>query len=636
MDSIRIKGQTAFVMAQGTTLEIDLTKALRVTMFDRTLTRPYTVSNFEAEGAQPLAHGVRVHLVNREEGLFIPLVFAPEPDGFRVRVLAGQINEQLAINRKILEVGLLPELMTSRVGDEGFFLLPDFSGTLARFKEHVPTVNRDRLYMEQPEWEKFNQMNCFAMRRGQDSVLAVVHRGDFFCHVVSELNQQGANRIYASFGLRHKDSEIVKQEDKEVVYRFLPGADWPELAKAYRQYLVEERGVSPLKARLADNPVLAYSVQAMRVKIFMGLKQPFTPDGSSPMKVHASFAEAAEILDAMWAAGLRKAVVTLVGWNLGGHDGAYPTRFPVEPALGGEEGLRKLIAKATSMGYQIVPHDNWTDVYRAAPDYDPEFVARTEDGEPRVVGIWGGGQAYKCCPVVALERYGLEFDRIKKLGFAGHYYMDAQASVLWRCHDPRHPADEEQFALSLTKLTQMPRLLYGAVATENGPAYTLPFVDEAQFLATPGAVEWPLQYCPESFKRIMDRVVPFYPLAVHGLITYQEKWIHGFRELPGGARQGWLRALAWGCRPCMEVSYTPGANGDAYQDSIRDVMAAYRAAFEELPDIHAETIESYEELSETAARVTFSNGVALAVNWGLKPDRGLEPLSYQVSKTQVI
>ena len=46
----------------------------------------------------------------------------------------------------------------------------------------------------------------------------------------------------------------------------------------------------------------------------------------------------------MQAAGLRKAVITLVGWNLGGHDGAYPQRFPVEPALGGEAGLRKLAA----------------------------------------------------------------------------------------------------------------------------------------------------------------------------------------------------------------------------------------------------------------------------------------------------
>ena len=47
---------------------------------------------------------------------------------------------------------------------------------------------------------------------------------------------------------------------------------WFDMAKVYRDYLVRERGVSPLKDRIDGNPVLAYSVRAMRTKIFHGLK----------------------------------------------------------------------------------------------------------------------------------------------------------------------------------------------------------------------------------------------------------------------------------------------------------------------------------------------------------------------------
>lgn len=613
---------------------IDLTRAVRAKLYDRTLTRTFHVDEFVVQRVYPLADGLRVHLMNAENGLLVPLVFKPHAAGFRVILQAGQMVEQFAINRKVLEIDLLPDLLTSKVGDDGWFLLPCFSGTRVRFKDHPPTINRDRIYMDQAEWEKVNLMNCFGLKRGDGAVLGIVHRGDFFCHVTSEINQDGRNRIYASMGLRHTEAEVVKQEDKEVIFHFLKGGDagYPGMAKVYRQYLLNERGVSPLKVRIADNPVLAYSVQAMRTKIFMGLKSPFTVDGSNPMTIHATFEHAEKILDRMQAAGLKKAVITLVGWNLGGHDGAYPTRFPVEPALGGEEGLRRLIEKAVSMGYQIVPHDNVTDVYRSAPDFDYEYIARTEEGQPRVVGIWGGGQSFKACPVVYFERYGFEMSRVRDLGFTGHYYMDAQASVLWTCHDPRHPADEEQYSISLARMTQWARSVYGAVSTEMAPAYNLPFIDEVATIHSMNNAGYMLPRLPQYFKAVVDSVVPFYHIAVHGLITYQESWVHGYRKSPGGVRAGLLRALAVGARPSMEVSYLGGANGDPYEDSIRDVSEFYALAFDELADVHVETIEAYEELTPTARRITYSNGCRVAVNWGDSPVDGVDAMGYKVTR----
>ena len=47
--------------------------------------------------------------------------------------------------------------------------------------------------------------------------------------------------------------------------------------------------------------------------------------------------------EAMKNAGIDKAELCLVGWNVRGHDGRWPQAFPVEPALGGEEELHWLI-----------------------------------------------------------------------------------------------------------------------------------------------------------------------------------------------------------------------------------------------------------------------------------------------------
>ena len=634
--TISVVESSLLIQAPGRTVTIDLAHALRVRMYDRPETRFYLpTSPFTVRGVYPLENGVRLQLANEKEGLLIPVVIKPENDGFRLIIEAGKIIEQYGINRKLMEVDVLPDFMTSQVSDEGFFLLPCFSGAVVRFRERTPAINRDRLYMDQAEWEKLNLFNAFAMKKGEQGVLAIVHQGDFFCHVTTEVNQQGINRIYANFGMRHNPAEPIKSEDKEIIYHFLAGAeaDYPGMAMAFRQYLVSEYGVSPLKPRLADNPVLAYSVRAMRVKIFQALKQqPFVADGNSPVDVYTTCEEAGQILDAMQAVGITKAVITLVGWNLGGHDGAYPTRFPIEPAIGGEQALRTLIRKALDMGYQIVPHDNWTDVYRAAPDFDMDTVAKDEFGLPRVVGLWGGGQSLKSCPLTLMERYGYDFDRVKGLGFVGHYYMDAQASVLWTCHDPRHPADEKTFATALGALLQTPRALYGAVSCEMSGQHHLPFVDEVASAPTEVGGQWCLQRCPTAFRELIDAIVPFYLIAVHGLVTYQMSWVHGYRNRPGGTRKWQLYELAHGARPAMEVEWRAGGFGDVYTDSIRDIQPAYHIAFEEVPDIHVETIEEFVMLAPEANRVSYSNGCTISVNWGDTAVEDLAPMSYRVER----
>jgi hypothetical protein len=620
------------IEAPSRSISLDLTSGVRATLHDLSVDREFDVSEFEPRRIHPLADGLRLHLVNEEHGLFIPVVFKPAEDGFRIIVQAGRVVEQMSINRRLMSLDVLPDLMTTRVGDDGFFLLPDFSGTLVRFENHPPTVTRDRIYMHQSEWEKLSMMNCFGRRHEEGSMLAIVHQGEFFCHAVTEVNQEGVNRIYPSFGLRHNPHEPIKQEDKEIIVRFLGGQEvtYFDMAEVYRDYLIHERDVSPLKDRIDDNPVLAYSVRAMRTKIFHGLK-PRSLDGNVEMNIYATFLQAEEILDRMKEAGIDRAVITLVGWNLGGHDGAYPQRFPVEPALGGEEGLRKLIAKARDMGYQVVPHDNLTDMYMAGQTYDPAVTLKDEHQQPVLGGIWGGGQAAKSCPVAYFDRYGPEVTRIRDLGFDGHYYCDAQSNPLYRCHDPQHPADEEQFAMSQCKLTQAYRVLYGAVSQEIAPAYALPFLDEGG-QHSPYGLGWCMQHVDEKLKRIIDRVVPFYHLAIHGLITYQDSWVHGYRD--GGVRKGVLRALSFGARPSMEVSYTPGANGDYYEDSIRDIQEGYRIAFEELADTHVEVVEDYEELAPEAARIAYANGTEFIANWGDEPVGELEPVSYRIARKE--
>jgi len=608
--------------------EIDLSVAVQVELYQMTLMRSEWIGGFEPGNIFESAKGIRINMINREHGVIIPVVFSVKGEALSVSVKTGAIVEQYGSMVRIMKIKLLPELLVARTGSEGYFVLPNYSGLLVNFTQKKPLVISDRIYMEQQHWEKMIMMNCFAMIKEGNGILAVVNEGDFFCHVTTEINQDGMNRIYPSFGVRHDPDENIDQGTKEVLYYISDAANYVKLAQIYREYLINERGVSPLKERISSNPVLDYSTKAMRVKMFLGMKVPFRADGSIPMTTYTTFKQGEELLDEMKRAGIEKAVITLVGWNLGGHDGAYPTRFPVEPLLGGEEGLKNLIAKAKSIGYQITVHDNVTDIYRSAMDFDYEYAAKTPRGEALPAGLWGGGQSFKACPTVYLNRYGYDFDRIEDLGFDGHYYMDAQCTVLWRCHDQVHPADEEEFALSLVKMTSIPREKYGAVAIEFPSAFSLPFIDEAARIHNAITCKGMFSQLPAEFLDIVDKAIPFYQIALHGLITYQDHWIHCYEN----PRYGWLLELAFGARPSIEISHTGSPNSDVCANSLNLVMEAYQIQFEQLKDIHTEFIVGFEENNNGLYIVTYESGVRVSVNTSCEDISDIQPLSYKIER----
>ncbi|MFA6293241.1 MAG: DUF5696 domain-containing protein, partial [Victivallales bacterium] len=571
---------------------------------------------------------LKINLCHRKCGLLIPLEFSWNEEELKVRIDAGMIVESNGAMYRLMELSLLPELLASSTGDSGNYMIPVGCGALVDWNCKESIRNRDRIYMDQGEWEKFGLINCFASLQDKGSILCIVSAGEFLAWADTELNQGGVNRIYVSFGIRHEPNEVLPQDPKELIIKLLPECrSYTELAPVYRSYLMQTYGLLPLRERLGQNPVLAYSAAAMRIKIFMGQKMPFVPDGTSPLSICTTFAEAEQIVDAIKAAGIEKAVITLVGWNMEGHDGSYPARFPVEPAFGGEAGLRKLTAKTTALGYQIVPHDNITDIYLSSPAFDYEYVSRDEYGEPQAAGIWAGGINYNVCPTVAMNRYAGDFARIRELGFHGSYYLDALATGLFRCTDPKHPADEKQFAMSLCRILQYPREMYGAVSIELVPAYTLPFIDEAARIHGNSASF--LAMLPENCRKIISRTVPFYHIAVHGLLLYQDNWVHGYRNR-GGVWKGMLDELATGARPSMEVSFRGLANGDNYLDSLRDIAEAYRIS-RLLQETYVSLMSEYLELGSEACRITYDSGHIVEVNCGKTMVGKLPPQSVTIS-----
>ena len=562
---------------------------------------------------------------------YLPMTVSNDGRWLRMEVDPLEVVEPLGGCWRLMKIVFAPTLLAAGPGERGEYLLPLFSGAVTPTAHGAPLHAVDRIYSQQSEWEKYGLFNAFGLSCGGSSILGVVHGGEFRAWVETECGGGGESRQYAALSVREEPGDVIDRDAKSVWFRHLPSAkDYTGMSLAYRDYLMADRGVVPLSARAERSAALRKVLSSMRFNIFLGMKNwPFRPDGSSPYHNSTTFEEAGRMLEAARAAGMTNCWVTLVGWIKDGHDGAYPSHFPVNAAAGGEEALRALLAKIRSWGWPVTPHDNIHSLYSSSPDFDARFAAVTRSGEVECMGLWSGGLCNLACPEVWLQRYGGDFSRIKALGFGGVYYIDAIATGLFRCHDPRHPSDERAFALGQAKVLGYVRDMFGVSACETPAAYVLKYIDYGAAGGSGPRAKFPALIKGDT-KRLLDeggRYVPFYLAATHGLIATQCEWIPGCR-----GEAGCLPLFVDGAVPAVEACMRTGSIGDYYADSIKTAAEPYAIYYEKAPDLVTGLTVEFEEYAPECVRYRYDNGLEVVVNATGREVNGIAPLSLDVRR----
>ena len=248
---------------------------LQAEVFDVALQRMAFCREFKLVRRFQSEKRCRFFFTAEEFGLVIPVIAEEIQLGIcTVKIESGTIAEQYAIRFRLMRLAVLPELMSTAVGDAGSYLLPIASGVLVDFRNRPSSSNFDRLYMEQKEWEKFVFMNCFGRIHKDGNLLGIVTAGDFNCEIHSEFNREGRNSIGAEFLIRERPEDLLKVEEKSLYFAECPQEqDYAGLAFAYRTFLKQR--MDTLKVRMAENPVLQYSVEALRVRFSVLSKSRF-------------------------------------------------------------------------------------------------------------------------------------------------------------------------------------------------------------------------------------------------------------------------------------------------------------------------------------------------------------------------
>lgn len=606
--------------------------AVRIRYYQRAAQKNY-VGKTSAAIRTFASNRVILDCFEEESKAYLPVEVRLDGEWLKVGVEAGDIVEPQGCNFRVMAIEFLPTLLDAANSGKGAYLLPLWGGAEVALGQKAPVTSVDHIYTYQSEWEKMGMVNAFGLSTPDGSVLGVIDGGEFRAQVETSFDPAAdAARQVAVVGIRADPADIPEHERKEVLFRWLPNSkDYTGMALAYGEYLRNIRGIVPLSERMKFSPALQKTLTSLRFNIFIGMKMPFRMDGSGAYFSSTTFEEAERIVDAAYASGIHKAWVCLVGWIKDGHDGAYPSHFPVNERAGGEEGLRRLIKKIRGHGWDVTPHDNIHSLYSASSDMDAATASITRAGEVQPMGVWAGGMTNLACPQTWMSRYGGDFDRIADLGFGGVYYIDALGTGMFRCHHPQHPANEREFALGQLKVLGWARARFGVSAVEVPQAYTLKYVDygaagasgERMWFAT--LVNKDNKTLGETWK-LSPRPLPFHGIAMHGLVAYQCNWIHDFRY----RKTGTAGLYVDGGVPAMEVCMHPGAIGDYYEESLKTVAEPYRVYYELLPQLASASTVAFEEMAPDVVHWTFEGGVEVFANATEAAVAGLAPASVRI------
>lgn len=422
-------------------------------------------------------------------------------------------------------------------------------------------------------------------------------------------------------------------------------ANYIDMAKKYREYMLTEGGCELLEKRMETQKVLDYVKDSVEIRIRMCWKPApptvleQTEENEPDIHVACTFEDVMNLMREMKKAGIEKAELCLVGWNKSGHDGKWPTTFPVEPLLGGEEKLRELTALAKEYGYKVVCHTNSTDCYNISDYFDGgRIVVKEKDGSwEKDIYAWSGGIMYHLCPIFAWDIAQELLPKVAELGYEGAHYIDVMSIVPVRnCFDPEHPCNANQTMDYFTKIANLARKLFGAFASEGGWDHSAHYTDYSLY-----------NKFDREHEEGMDEGVPFWEFVFHGIILANTGTTTvNYPIKPASAR---VQLAEFNGRPCcylyssfMNNGYNWMGDNDLQihtEEKLKKTVEVIKTTHDEYVKnsyLQTATVEDYKKLADDVFEVTYSDGTRIVANYSdnefKSGDITVAPVDYLVIK----
>lgn len=548
----------------------------------------------------------------------------------------GKVEQQIDYN--ITEIKLLPAFGATSYNEDGYLFIPDGSGALVYYNNGKDNIQQP---YSAPVYGNYKDSQSEDYRKASDrfylpvfgtvkndghALMGIIEDNANVAFVNAEVSgyETAYNKVYSSY--LHK---IIKSADKQetaqpmskelrdpdknysVKYFCLSGdqASYVGMAKFYREYLIDEKGM-----KKADDLRDA----ALFLDMYAGVEKKTSILGI-PWKIFdvmTTYDDIMSISDDMTEAGISNVVFRYNDWTKKKNRTKVQNRPNFENSIGGKKGYEKAAAYLADKNMGFYLNIDFINYSKSGNGY-----SRLSDS----VKYPNQAPAYQQSGITAHINMGtrwclLKSDKVRDaaMKFAAKCEKNGITSVSLENFGNAIYSDGSNKG-GLTRgqcMNNWEEIIAGYkeqgmnVLTTTPDAYAI--IDSDVLLEIPSK---------STYVEIADEGVPFYQIVVRGYKTYTSENIN-MSSVPediilNAAETGSsiLYSLTAGDTTTLKETYLKYLYSCNYSDWKDDIIEVYKKLSGTLSTVDGQTIENHEKLAEGLYRTTYSNGVAIYVNY---------------------
>ena len=517
--------------------------------------------------------------------------------------------------KKINFIDFYSEDATAAKGEDGYWV--NSGGALGTFRADNGLISGE---------SKRNPMQMWGFKKGDEAFVAIVKELKYEFKMVVKV-ENGVYQMYPVFDIAGIGMPIY--QDIVIDFTYFKGkkANYSSMGKAYRKYQLDRGEVRPLKERIAGNPRLKYTSEAVFLKFMMAsfMRQGEThlnrgfhwKNVDAPnIQVYRNFDNMMNVLKKLKEIGVEKADIVVTNWNWRSN-GRCPIYGVAEPELGGNAKCRELTAFAKKMGYQISPHILHTENYTVSPAFNKDDLALQKNGG--YIHYDGmGGEAYNPCWHQVYYKQVLEnYTNMQQLGFNGPIHIDVTSAISpYRCFDLNHFCTRNDTAFYMNQVGLLSDGFFGGWTSESSCDQTANTLDYALYVSA-----YPSYLGAQN--KLITRMIPIWQLAYHGIIMsnpFASTIDYNARSRPS---KGWgptnsftpqtrrLKFVEFGGR----LTYYWNLMHDS---TLEDVAKAYQE-YKPLRYLQLEYMDFHDEIAPDVFLTVYGDGSEIVTNYSQKP-----------------